>query len=133
MPGTKLQQQWKQRNHAILEPTKPRKQEEEEEKRHHPPPKKTTQAELTQYIAAHHEMPEEETELNRDDRKQLAELMLEYPRRKQSRTFPTRRNTAREKEIYMPQLQPTLHLNDRKVQPHQAIPRMPKCESARNL
>ena len=73
-------------------------------------------------------------ELNRNDRKLMAELMLEYTTGdKQSGTFPTRNTTGAKKEIYMPQLQPALQLNDRKVQPHQTMPRMPKFEPKRNL
>ena len=74
-PRIKLQQQWKQRNRAILEQADIRKQETKE-KRHRPHAKKTTQKELIQYIAAHPSMPEE-MELNREGRKQLAELMPE--------------------------------------------------------
>ena len=44
-----------------------------------------TQTERIQYIPAHPEMPEE-MELSRDDRKQMAELIAEYP--------PTKSNQA---------------------------------------
>ena len=77
MPRIKLLQQWKRRNHAILEQTN-MGQQEAKGQRHHPHAKKTTQAELTQYVTSHPEMPEE-MELNREDRKQMAELTLEYP------------------------------------------------------
>ena len=93
MPRIKLREQWKQRNHAILEQLNTGKQETKEQ-RYNPLSKKTAQTELTQYIAAHPEMPEE-MELNRDDRKQLAELMREYRPKKnnqelaqQDETFP---------------------------------------------
>ena len=106
------------RNHAILEQMNPRKQETKEQ-RHHPPAKKTTQTELTQHIEAHPEMPEE-TELNRDDRKQLAELMIEYPRSKTVKNLPrkTKYRPRKKKDIYTTQLQPISQINDRKVQPH---------------
>ena len=96
IPRIKLQQQWKKRNHDILEQMHIRKQETKEQ-RHHPHAKKTTQTELIQYIAAHPEMPEE-TELNRDDRQQLAELMLEYPPKKRSQELAQQEETPPEQK-----------------------------------
>ena len=68
------------------------RKQETKEQRHHPHAKKTTQTELIQYIAAHPEMPEE-MELNRDDRQQLAELMLEYPPKKRSQELAQQEET----------------------------------------
>ena len=94
----------------------------------------TAQTELAQYIAAPPEMPEGEMELNRGDRKKLAELMLEYRPNENSQELAQQEETPPEqKEIYMNQLQPTIQLSDRKVQPHQTTPRVPKCEPARNI
>ena len=77
MPRIQLQQQREKRNHSILEQTNIGEEETKEKQRRRPYSKKTTHTELTQYIEAHPEMPDE-MELFREDRKKMGELMLEY-------------------------------------------------------
>ena len=118
MPRIKLQQQQrKQRNHAIIE------QEKEEHKgsqdqQHQSYVKKKEQADLTQYISALPEIPEEMA-LSRDDRKQLAEIMPEYTPKKSSRELSRQEETKPgKKEIGILQLQTTLQNASRNNYPY---------------
>ena len=133
IPRIKLQQQWAQRNHATLAQMDIRKQETKDQ-RYNPHAGKTAQTELIQYIAAHPEIPED-MDPGREERKKLAELTIEHPPNKSSQALAQQEETppGQKKEIYMHQLQPTLQLNDRKVQPHHTIPRMPKCEPSETV
>ena len=58
----------------------------------------TAQTELAQYIAAPPEMPEGEMELNRGDRKKLAELMLEYRPNENSQELAQQEETPPEQK-----------------------------------
>ena len=74
IPKQKLQAQWELRNEALKEKADHRRWQEENRIAHTKDAEKT---DIMQMVATHQEMPEE-MQLNRESRKQLAELMMEY-------------------------------------------------------
>ena len=77
IPKQKLQAQWELRNKAIEEKAEHRRGQEGNKIEYAKDSEKT---DIMQLVAARREIPEE-MELNRESRKQLAELMMEYTTR----------------------------------------------------
>ena len=70
---------------------------------------------IAQLVGQNPEMPEE-IELNKDRRKQLAELMLGYPTKAAEEENPASKQED-EKILRMPELRKTLQRDKRKIQP----------------
>ena len=91
-PRQKLEEQWKKRHHEIQRQKGNKNAHKNTEQKRHEEPEFAKQPGKTYIMQLVEENPEkpEEIELNRERRKQLAELMLEYPnkdrRRRKSHT-----------------------------------------------